>query len=86
MLEITKQGTANGGQVIKLEGKLTGEWVDELARVTATETPARLSLELSGISFVDRDGVELLRRLISRNVRLCGCSAFVSDLIWGGHS
>jgi anti-anti-sigma regulatory factor len=84
MLKITKQGTSNGRQMVKLEGKLTGDWVDELARVTATEAPARLTLDLSSISFVDSKGVELLRNLISRHVQLSGCSAFVSDLILGG--
>jgi len=51
---------------LRLEGKLAGVWVDELEHcwrsVQAAERPDRLIIDLSGVTFIDRQGIKLLAR------------------------
>jgi hypothetical protein len=52
---------------LKLEGKLIGPWISELAREWDKLMPfprgKKLSLDLRGMTFVDKRGVEALRRI-----------------------
>ena len=66
---------------LRLEGRVIGPWVEELRRSCepALATGARLSVDLSDVSFVDRDGVELFRSLRKRQVMLLNCSGFVAE-------
>jgi anti-anti-sigma regulatory factor len=77
------QATARGGPVVlRLEGQVRGRWVDELRRLSSEilQKPAsRLELDLAEVSFLDADGVELLRELSSRHVSLNNCSLFVAQ-------
>jgi anti-anti-sigma regulatory factor len=42
-------------------------------------TGARLTIDLSDVSFVDRDGIELFRSLRKHRVALANCSPFVAE-------
>ena len=85
MLRITSRRIETT-DTLKVEGRLAGEWVEELSKATAAaaEEAARVVLDLGDVTFVDADGVSLLRALRSRGVALADCSAFVSSLIDGG--
>ena len=52
---------------LKLEGKLIGPWIGELTREWDSLMPfprgKKLSLDLRGMTFVDKNGVEALRRI-----------------------
>jgi anti-anti-sigma regulatory factor len=67
-------------ETFQLEGRLGGVWVDELRRSCdrVLSEGKRLTLDLSGVSFVDRDGVGLLRSLKCANVELRNCSPFIA--------
>ena len=83
MLRIWTEETRNGtcGLCLRLEGRVQGPWVTELARATG-EVVARgvaLSLDLGSVSFVDADGIALLRRLQSQQVRLENCTPFTAE-------
>ena len=69
--------------VLKLEGRLSDSWVDELARVAgaAMSDGAHLIFDLDGLSFVDVRGVALLHGAAKRGVQLTGGSAFVTALM-----
>ena len=70
--------------VVALEGRLAGEWVKEFERTFDSGLPAHpLTLELSGLTYVDADGAALLRALASRGTNLVGGSAFVAALVAG---
>ena len=86
MLKISPIDTANGGAVWKLEGRLVGPWVAELRSLaeTALAGSPGLALDISGVSFVDRKGEELLRELAVRRVRLEHPSGFLRELLNGG--
>ena len=85
MLKIGPIETANGHTKLRLEGRLIGPWVEELRRACeqVLTTGARLSLDLSDVSFLDRSGVKLIRSLRNRNVALLSCSAFIAEQLRG---
>lgn len=66
-------------ETLRLEGHLGGPWVDELRRSCdrVFSRGKRLTLNLSEVSFIDRDGVALLRALKRREVEVRDCSPFV---------
>jgi len=73
MLKITVQ---NGSRptTIKLEGKLSGPWVSELARawegLTATASDKVVTVDLSEVTFIDSAGKELLTSLVDHGAQL----------------
>ena len=69
--------------VLKLEGRLSDAWVDELARVAGAvmNDGAHLTFDLDGLSFVDVPGVALLRGAAERGAQLTGGSTFVTALM-----
>jgi anti-anti-sigma regulatory factor len=56
--------------VLKLEGRLTGPWVEELDRVWEETAPAlhdrKLSLDLRGTTFADAGGIRILKAIYSQ--------------------
>jgi anti-anti-sigma regulatory factor len=62
-----------------------GPWSRELDRVVSDSLAGgnRLVLDLSGVMFVDREGIELLRGLSARGASLSGGSPFVTALLTG---
>ncbi len=84
VLRITSTKTSTAG-TLKVEGRLAGQWVDELSRAAAAalgDTPS-VVLNLADVTFVDAAGVALLRELRARGFALADCSTFVSGLIDG---
>jgi hypothetical protein len=66
MLKITVE-ESEGAETIKLEGKITGPWVDELNRtwhaLTTSLGRRQLELDMRGVGFVDDRGRQLLREI-----------------------
>jgi ABC-type transporter Mla MlaB component len=83
MLRITHAPCHDSVSTLKLEGKLLGPWVAELARSCheVSCSPECLRLDLSAVTFVDRPGVALLRDLLGRGVTLAACSGLVAELL-----
>ena len=82
MLKITVSGQDSSRRIIKLEGKLLQAWVDEVRRLCVEAEEGSLpSLDLSGLSFVDRPGTELLQQLLRQGVLIESCSPFVVELL-----
>jgi anti-anti-sigma regulatory factor len=68
--------------VLKLEGQVRGQWVDELRHVASElllEPGTRLVLDLALVSFIDAEGLQLFRQLSLRHVRMSNCSLFVAQ-------
>ena len=82
MLRITRRPGIDG-ETLLLEGKLLHGWIQELkhALEQATATGAAIRLDLSGLSFVDVQGADFLRRCRTDGVPLVGASPFVSALL-----
>lgn len=66
MLKITVEESERA-ETIKLEGKITGPWVEELNRAWHALTPSlghkQLELDMRGVGFVDAKGRQLLREI-----------------------
>ena len=88
MLKIVFDATGNGGFVLRLEGRVIGPWVEEVRRSCdrALTMTSRATLDLANVSFVDRDGVEMLGSLRRRRVALVNCSPFVAEQLKGAGS
>jgi hypothetical protein len=83
MLKITRIVGPDAMLTFKLEGKLLGPWVAELLHVcTSGEVPSGQGcLDLSGLTFVDQAGANLLKDLLRRGFTVSACSGFVAVLL-----
>ena len=79
MLRISRDKTINGSVNIRLEGALTGPWVEETKRAceAAAARGDKLRLDLGAVSFVDREGLKLLAQFQKTNAVLENCSPFL---------
>jgi ABC-type transporter Mla MlaB component len=85
MLRIIHLQNHDSISTLRLEGKLLGPWVTELAR-SCNElacSPDCLRLDLSAVTFVDGPGLTLLRDLLGRGATLAACSGLVAELLHG---
>jgi anti-anti-sigma regulatory factor len=83
VLRIERVQNGAGETTLRATGRLAGPWLGELERSVDVSLAAgsAVLLDLSDVSFVDREGIELLRslrRLEQVNLR---CSAFVAEQI-----
>jgi len=89
MLKITKTDMNGSRLVLKLEGKITGQWAELLDAECRAELRNRTSLELdcAGVDFLDDKGVEVLRNLPRKQVTLISAPGYVTELLHiGGRS
>ena len=70
MLKITFKDTPESTR-IKLEGKLSGPWVEELERSWMEHSPRaseNVIIDLSDVTFIDPEGKNLLARMVDKGV------------------
>ena len=82
MLRITVVESSSEAVRLRVEGRVTGRWVEELHGSCDTQglyDGIRLTLDLADVSFVDAAGIELLKKLRSRCVTLLSPSPFVAE-------
>jgi len=83
MLKITRVVLSEKEITLQLDGRVSGQWVG-LLRETAESSldeGLTLSVDLKNISFVDCEGIALIRNLIERGVRHANAPLFVVDQI-----
>lgn len=67
---------------INLEGKLLSPWIDEVrTAITSAQAQGAVRVNLSGLSYVDPLGAELLRSMRQDGINLVGVSGFISGLL-----
>jgi hypothetical protein len=89
MLRITVVESSKTAITLRVEGRLTGPWVEELRTVCNLHTfsdEVQLSLELADISFADEAGITLLRELRNRGVGLIRTTPFLAEQLEDGTS
>jgi anti-anti-sigma regulatory factor len=67
---------------LRIEGRLTGGWVDELRKTCELQglrDGIRLTLDLADVSFADAAGIELLKELRTHLVALVNPSSLVIE-------
>ena len=83
MLKITRAVLSEKEITLQLDGRVTGQWV-QLLRDTAESVlgeGARLNVDLKNISFIDCEGIAVLRNLIQRGARYQNPPLFVAEQI-----
>jgi anti-anti-sigma regulatory factor len=82
MLKITVVESSREAVRLRVEGRVTDRWVEELRRTCELHAPGdgiRLTLDLVDVSFVDAAGIELLKQLRTGCVTLLSPSSFVAE-------
>ena len=84
MLKIDVTEARMGQRVtVRLEGQMVGPWVDEVRQACEPFLSGgqTIVLDFTAVSFVDRNGVALCRRLRLARATLRNCSPFVKEQI-----
>lgn len=83
MLKITKTEMNGSRVVLKLEGKITGQWAELLDGECRAELKNLKSIELdcAGVDFLDEKGVEVLKNLPRKQVTLLSAPGYVAELL-----
>ena len=83
MMRITRMVGKDSVDTLKFEGRLQGPWVDEArdAYALSAAQASRICLDLSGLTFADGEGADLLRELIRTGARIVGCTSYIAELI-----
>ena len=74
MLKITFQDTPES-TTVKLEGKISGPWVEELERSWTEHSPqasGSVIIDLSDVTYIDPEGKRLLARMVDKGVCFAG--------------
>ena len=84
MLKITTLIHAES-TTLRLEGRLSGPWVQELERcwdsIVGTMTTHTLSVDLSAVTYVDSDGKDLLKKIHRQGAKLIASGCLTSCLV-----
>ena len=83
MLRITRAVLSKDEITLQLDGRVAGQWVC-LLRESADSVLAdglRLTIDFKNISYVDCDGLALLKDLIKRGVGAVNAPLFVAEQI-----
>jgi hypothetical protein len=84
MFKITTIPESTDSLVLRLEGRLLADSVGELLTACGNaEGPQgrRVELDVAGLSFADVEGIETLRRLATRGLKVANASPFVAELL-----
>ncbi len=88
MLRITKVAESPSLVTMKLEGRITADWVFLLENecLRFLDERRRVVLDFSEVTFVDWRGVETLGRISANNIQVINCWPLIEDLLNGGAS
>ncbi len=71
--------------VFRLEGNLTGDWVDELERcwteINAVVSTRRFQIDVTEVGFVDEKGKVLLERMLLEGAELHPGNPFMTSVV-----
>ena len=83
MLYITRDDLDAHNVLLALQGRISIEWADLLERECRDLRAFgfRIALDLSGVVFISRPGVEVLGRLGLSGVAITGCTPLVAAML-----
>ena len=84
MLRITLHETESSVRMV-LEGRIVGDWVQELSRVCRELAPKlamkRLAIDISAVTYADGKGKLMLKKIMSqRKAKLVGSALAIQDI------
>jgi hypothetical protein len=86
MLRITKTFEDDSSITVRLDGKIvsaTAAELEEACRQYRNGGGKALSLDFSGVIFIDNDGLETLKKIKHRGIAMVNGSPFVETLLGG---
>ncbi|MBQ26735.1 MAG: hypothetical protein CMH81_01120 [Nitrospiraceae bacterium] len=85
MLRVTAKGKTKNANTVRLvlEGQLRGDWCAMLEQVCHEflGQGVVVTMDMSGVSYVDDRGVRLLKEQLASRTTIIGCNMFVQALI-----
>jgi len=83
MLKITRVGSSKHETTFQLDGRVAGQWAELLRELgeSVLAEGMRLTLDMKNISFIDCDGIAVLKSLIGRGVSPLNAPLFVVEQI-----
>ena len=83
MLKITSTVLSRKETALRLDGRVAGQWVGLLreSAESALAEGVKLTIDLQNISYIDCEGIALLRSLMDRGVELINAPLFVVEQI-----
>jgi len=86
MLKVTKVASSNSEITLRLDGRVTGQWVELLRESTDSvlEEGMLLTLDFENICFIDCEGIVLIKSLIGRGARQVNAPLFIAEQISNG--
>ncbi len=79
-MKITSQLVAKT-MVIDVAGKLVGPWVKELEQCWRTVDASHVCVDLTGVTFIDDAGTDLLRTMHREHVELKAKGCFIAGIV-----
>jgi ABC-type transporter Mla MlaB component len=81
MLRISVTQSSENAVTLLLEGKVMDRTIEQLKESCdqALSRNQRLTLDLSGVSFVNRKAIAVLQQLLASEVTMVNCSGFVAE-------
>ena len=83
MVRITTLADEGQNIRLKVEGRIVGSWVSELDQACRSLPVQKMMvlLDFSNVSFIDRHGVEVVKRILSERFEILGASRLVQALL-----
>ncbi len=83
MLKITRAVLSDQATTLRLDGRVAGQWVALLrdSAESALNEGLKLTIDLRNISFIDCEGIVLLKGLIERGADPLNAPLFVNEQI-----
>lgn len=84
MLRITKTFADERTVQLRLDGRVDESMLSELEQSVVGHRNRRgkaITLDFSGVVFIDDAGVKLLRKMKNRNLKIINCSVFIKTVI-----
>jgi len=83
LLRITPTTTSGQSITLRLEGKITADWVDVLEEECRSliSKKQHVRLDFFDVSYMGLDGVEMLRNLPIGTVTIVNAPDFITDLL-----
>lgn len=84
MIRITETYEDEKTVILRLDGKITDDWVADLKKLCLRyrdEKNRAVTLDFSGVTFINDEGVKMLESMMDKQVKIINCSLFVEALL-----
>jgi anti-anti-sigma regulatory factor len=84
MFKITKTKEHDNTINLRMDGKLVEEWLSEFETLylkIRSEDYKRIIIDLSGVSFIDDNGIDFIQKIKDVRIDIINCSPFIESLL-----